>query len=100
MATLSREKGLTHLQYNTTLSVLEELFEKTFDTGEIYLYGGVNAFIPQLGFIPKSRNTDRVLEYLVKNNLERYIQKSDVYSDYVRILRVRKNYCDIRRVIN
>ena len=94
---ISSKKGLAHIHSNTNLSILEDLFEQTFDSGEIYLCGGVDAFVPQMGFIPGSRNAERVLDYLHKNGLESYLIQSDIYTDYVRIMSVSKRGCKIHR---
>ena len=64
VGTISRRNGLAHLHINTSLGVLDEMLEKTFDSGEIYLCGGVDAFVPKMGLIPGSKNADRVFEYL------------------------------------
>ena len=81
---LSEKNGLAHIHCNTKLSLLEEFLENSFYYGSISVCGGVDAFVPKLGFIPGRKNADRVLEKICKRGLEKYIKEIDIYTEKVR----------------
>lgn len=80
----SKQNGLAHMHYNTKLNMLEEFLEEAFNGGIISICGGVDAFVPQLGFISGRKNADRVLESICKKGLEKYIKEMDIYTDQIR----------------
>lgn len=92
---LSEKNGLAHIHCNTKLSLLEEFLESSFYDGLISVCGGVDAFVPQLGFISGRKNADRVLETICKKGLEKYMKEIDIYTDKVRRMSVRRSGIDI-----
>lgn len=89
-----KQYGLAHIHYknnhNELLNSLNKLFNNSKDL-EIILCGGVNSFIPNFGFIPGEENADRIINYLFEKNLEKHIIKQDIYSDYIRVLRLKND---------